>query len=118
MLTYRHRQTKIGGWVEFQDFHLVNYSEDGSLKEGNNVNRFYELLCEACDRINRPVTIGVNLKQWAEEAGFKNVEHKVFRLPLGTWPQDPKMVSDLICSSLTTKALSLSLVPSRLTLRI
>lgn len=98
-LKRRPRQTKIGGWVEFQDLHLVNYSEDDSLKEGNNANRFYELLREACDRINRPVTIGVNLKQWAEEAGFKNVQHKVFRLPLGTWPQDPRMVSDLFVPS-------------------
>ncbi|KAL1987597.1 hypothetical protein VTN96DRAFT_3197 [Rasamsonia emersonii] len=86
-----YKQTKIGGWVEFQDFHLVNYSEDGSLKEGNNVNRMYELLREACDRVNRPITIGVHLKRWAEEAGFKNVHHKVIPLPLGTWPKDPKM---------------------------
>lgn len=92
MLTRRDSQTKVGGWVEFQDFHLVNYSEDGTLKEGNNVNRFYELLREACEKINRPVTVGANLKKWAEEAGFENIEHKVFRLPLGTWPRDPKMV--------------------------
>lgn len=88
----RLSQTKVGGWAEFQDFHLVNYSEDGSLKEGNNVNKFYELLREACEKINRPLDVGVKLKGWAEQAGFKNVEHKVFQLPLGTWPRDPKKV--------------------------
>lgn len=62
------------------------------MKEGNNVNRMYELLREACDKVNRPITIGVHLKRWAEEAGFKNVHHKVIPLPLGTWPKDPKMV--------------------------
>jgi hypothetical protein len=92
LLTSRDSQTKVGGWAEFQDFHLVNYSEDGTLKEGNNVNKFYELLREACEKINRPVTVGVNLKKWAEDAGFENIEHKVFRLPLGTWPRDPRMV--------------------------
>lgn len=89
------RQTKPGGWVEFQDFHLTNYSEDGSLKEGNNVNRFYELLREACDRMNRPVTVGANLKEYAEEAGFQNVNQKVFQLPFGTWPKDQRMVQIL-----------------------
>lgn len=86
-----YKQTKPGGWVEFQDFHLTNYSEDGSLKEGNNVNRFYELLREACDRMNRPVTVGANLKEYAEEAGFQNVNQKVFQLPFGTWPKDQRM---------------------------
>ncbi|KAL4808156.1 S-adenosyl-L-methionine-dependent methyltransferase [Aspergillus unguis] len=84
-------QLKPGGWVEFQDFHLVNYSEDGSLKEGNNVNRFYELLREACAKINRPVTIGKDLQKIVEDAGFENVHHRVFQLPLGTWPRDRHM---------------------------
>ncbi|KAL4757918.1 class I SAM-dependent methyltransferase [Aspergillus foveolatus] len=86
-----YNQLKPGGWIEFQDFYLVNYSEDGSLKEGNNVNRFYELLREALDKINRPVTIGRELEQIVKEAGFVNVHHEVFQLPLGTWPRERKM---------------------------
>lgn len=70
----------------------MNYSQDGSMRSGNNVNRFYELLREACDRINRSVTVGKDLERWVKEAGFSNVVHKVFPLPLGTWPKDPKMV--------------------------
>lgn len=42
--------------------------------------------------MNRSITVGVDLVKWAEEAGFSNVEHKVFPLPLGTWPRDQKMV--------------------------
>ncbi|KAL4816687.1 S-adenosyl-L-methionine-dependent methyltransferase [Aspergillus spinulosporus] len=86
-----YNQLKPGGWIEFQEFHLVNYSEDGSLKEGNNVNRFYELLREALDKINRPVTIGKELERIVREAGFVNVHHEVFQLPLGTWPKERRM---------------------------
>ncbi|KAL4776642.1 S-adenosyl-L-methionine-dependent methyltransferase [Aspergillus nidulans var. acristatus] len=86
-----YNQLKPGGWIEFQDFYLVNYSEDGSLKEGNNVNRFYELLREALDKINRPVTIGRELERIVKEAGFVNVHHEVFQLPLGTWPRERRM---------------------------
>ncbi|KAL4916008.1 S-adenosyl-L-methionine-dependent methyltransferase [Aspergillus aurantiobrunneus] len=84
-------QLKPGGWIEFQEFHLVNYSEDGSLKEGNNLNRFYELLREACDKIHRPVTIGKDLKGIVRDTGFVNIHHKVFQLPLGTWPREKRM---------------------------
>ncbi|KAL4746817.1 S-adenosyl-L-methionine-dependent methyltransferase [Aspergillus terricola var. indicus] len=86
-----YSQLRPGGWIEFQEFHLVNYSEDGSLKEGNNVNRFYELLREALDKINRPVTIGKDLERIVKEAGFVNVHHEVFQLPLGTWPRERRM---------------------------
>ncbi|KAL4790937.1 S-adenosyl-L-methionine-dependent methyltransferase [Aspergillus venezuelensis] len=89
-----YSQLKPGGWIEFQDFYLVNYSEDGSLKEGNSVNRFYELLRECLDKIKRPVTIGRDLKRMVTEAGFVNVHEEVFQLPLGTWPRE-KMMKDI-----------------------
>ncbi len=90
-------QLKPGGWLEFQEFNLVNYSEDGSIRQGNNVNRLFELLQEACDRINRPITIGADLEQIVQDTGFVNVKQQVFKLPLGTWPRERKMV----CCSLS-----------------
>ncbi|PYI06966.1 S-adenosyl-L-methionine-dependent methyltransferase [Aspergillus sclerotiicarbonarius CBS 121057] len=81
-----YEQTRIGGWVEFQEFNLVNYSQDGSLTPDNNVDRFYRLLREACDLMGRPVTVGTNLSRYATAAGFHNVHHHVYPLPLGTWP--------------------------------
>lgn len=56
------------------------------------MNRFYQLLQEACEKMNRPVTVGADLKRWAQEAGFENVHHEVFRLPLGLWAKDSKLV--------------------------
>ncbi|KAL2824230.1 S-adenosyl-L-methionine-dependent methyltransferase [Aspergillus cavernicola] len=91
LLQQAYSQTKPGGWVEFQEFHLVNYSEDGTLREGNNVNRFYELLREACDKLQRPVTIGKELEGLADDAGFVNIHHQKFQLPLGIWPRERRM---------------------------
>ncbi|BCS27064.1 class I SAM-dependent methyltransferase [Aspergillus puulaauensis] len=84
-------QLKPGGWVEFQEYNLVNYSEDGSIKEGNNVQRLHELLREACDKINRPITIGADLERIVKETGFVNGKHQVFQVPLGTWPRERRM---------------------------
>lgn len=85
-------QLKPGGWIEFQEYNLVNYSEDGSIKEGNNVQRLHELLREACDKINRPITIGADLERIVKDTGFVNGKHQVFQVPLGTWPRERRMV--------------------------
>ncbi|KAE8145676.1 S-adenosyl-L-methionine-dependent methyltransferase [Aspergillus avenaceus] len=86
-----YQQTNIGGWIEFQDFHLETYSQDGTLDEDNGVKRFFEYLGEACDRINRPMNVGRHLKRYAEDAGFTNIQHRVIPLPLGTWPKDKRL---------------------------
>jgi len=36
---------------------------------------------------------GPKLKKWAEDAGFVNVQEHVFKIPMGPWPKDPKLVS-------------------------
>ncbi|RAK94968.1 S-adenosyl-L-methionine-dependent methyltransferase [Aspergillus ibericus CBS 121593] len=86
-----YEQTRDGGWIEFQEFHLVNYSQDGTLTEDNNVNKFYKLLAEACDRMGRPVTVGAELPDYAAAAGFRNIHHRVYPLPLGPWPMNKRM---------------------------
>lgn len=100
-LTYRHevdpgsfwtRNTKTGGWVEFQDFNLNVYSDDGSLQKDSYVNKLHILLKEACAKIGRTTTPGENLEKWTQDAGFKNIQHKAYKIPLGTWPKDPKFV--------------------------
>ena len=46
---------------------------------------------------------GPKLKGWMEEAGFQNVHEEVYKLPLGQWPKDEKLVwafsgSTFVCS--------------------
>ena len=81
-----------GGWVEFQDFDLKHYSEDDSIPEGNNVLAIHDLIIEACEKVGRSLRIGRELKHRAEQAGFVNVQEHVFRIPLGPWPKDPRLV--------------------------
>ena len=68
------------------------YSEDGTLLKDSNVNKMHVLLKEACKKIGRTTTPGVHLEKWANEAGFKNIQHSVYKIPLGTWPKDRKFV--------------------------
>ena len=34
---------------------------------------------------------GPQLEGWAKDAGFKNVVHQRFKLPIGPWPRDPHL---------------------------
>ncbi|RYP65629.1 hypothetical protein DL769_006260 [Monosporascus sp. CRB-8-3] len=80
-----------GGWVEFQDFDLQYYSEDGSLTESHDTMKWINTLLEAARKIDRDPCPGVSLEKWVKEAGFKNVIHQRFRFPIGDWPRDPNM---------------------------
>ena len=82
---------KPGGWVEFQESANTMYSEDGSLKPDDMMVKMMEGLMEACKRIGRTMDPAPSMKQWAEEAGFVNLKQESFRLPVGSWPRDPRM---------------------------
>ncbi|KAL2215550.1 S-adenosyl-L-methionine-dependent methyltransferase [Thermoascus aurantiacus ATCC 26904] len=86
-----YQNLKPGGWVEFQDCNNIPYSEDNSITSDNHVIKMLELLSEACDKVGRPLGPGPFLKGWVEDAGFTNIDHKVFKAPVGTWAKDPRL---------------------------
>jgi len=81
-----------GGWVELQDFNTHAYSEDESAGSDNNVLRFCEIFNKACEKMGREGSPGQHLKGWVEAAGFINVQHRVYKVPIGPWAKDKKLV--------------------------
>jgi hypothetical protein len=79
--------------VELQDFNTHAYSEDNTAEEGNNVLRFCKVFNDACDKMGRSGAPGPDLKGWVEDAGFINVHHKVYKVPIGPWARDKKLAS-------------------------
>jgi hypothetical protein len=87
------RHVKPGGWVEFGDFDLDYYSQDGSLTKDSALQRWLDCFVpvrEKTGTINKP---GPKLETWLREAGFTDVHAIKQVLPLGIWPKDPKLVS-------------------------
>lgn len=89
--TFRH--TKPGGWAEFQDFDPSYYSEDGSLKPEMDVAKFIKTFMDAAQSFGRDSKPGPKIEAWMKEAGFENVVHEKFRLPIGPWPKDKHLKS-------------------------
>ena len=90
--------TKPGGYAEFQDFDLVYYSEDGSLKPEYPISKWITDLLQAARDFGREPNPGPTLEKLMTEAGFKDVSVQKCRLPIGPWPKD----KHLVCNSVTT----------------
>ncbi|CRK16698.1 hypothetical protein BN1723_011057, partial [Verticillium longisporum] len=86
-----YQNLKPGGWVEFQESANTLLSEDGSLLPDNPMLTMMNGLIEACDKIGRTMDPAPSMKQWALDVGFKNVQQQSFKLPIGSWPRDPRL---------------------------
>lgn len=87
---------KPGGWFESVET-TVKYFTDGPdgrpLPEDleSAIFRWCRLGNEAAEKIGRSFAITNDLVRWQEEAGFINVTERVYKVPCGPWPKDPKM---------------------------
>lgn len=80
-----------GGWCEFHDFDLQYYSDDGSLKPEDPLLYWISTLLDAARALNRDPNPGSKLEGWVKDAGFKNVVHRRYKIPIGPWPKDPTL---------------------------
>lgn len=88
-----------GGWAEFQDYDLQYYSEDGSITDEHHTMKWIKLFINtARTKLNREPCPGPHLETWVKDAGFSNIVHRKFRLPLGPWPKDPHMKDIGMCN--------------------
>lgn len=79
---------KPGGFIEGQEILPTPCCDDATMPFDWPFLEWNEYLHEAADQANRPITIAKNLKRWYEEAGFVDVQEKVFRVPMNPWAKD------------------------------
>ncbi|KAL2672450.1 hypothetical protein Neosp_013161 [[Neocosmospora] mangrovei] len=90
--------TKPGGWAEFQDYDLQYYSDDGSLTTEHKTLEWINTLLGAARILGRDPCPGPRQQQWVKNAGFQNVRHQVFKIPIGPWAKDPRMKDLGMCN--------------------
>jgi len=88
------RALKPGGWIEHTEFTCETTWDDNSLPPENIYTWWTNFLLSAGDKIGRTFTPTKNGQHlaWLKEAGFTGAIHtKAYKVPLGTWPKDPKL---------------------------
>lgn len=79
---------KPGGHFESQEIMSTPYCDDGTMPENWTFKEWMSTLDEAAMQADRPLRIASRLKRWYQEAGFVDVQEKVFRMPINSWPRD------------------------------
>jgi hypothetical protein len=80
-----------GGYMESQEMMWMPFCDDGTMPADWPFLQWANLGERAAITGNRPLNIADKLKTWYEEAGFVDVQEKIFKLPVNQWPQDRHM---------------------------
>lgn len=85
------KHTKPGGYLESQELQPPPHCDDGTMPPDWPFLRYVEKLQEASLEVGRELDIAPKLRGWFEDAGFVDIQQRVFKAPLGRWPKDPAM---------------------------
>jgi len=86
------RNLKPGGWVEIQEYETcIRSNNDPSMKNIPNIVKWDALCNEASAMFGKSISIAREQKQHLINAGFHNVRDDVYKVPIGTWPAEPKL---------------------------
>jgi metalloendopeptidase OMA1, mitochondrial len=85
------RHTKPGGWMESQEVMHPPFCDDGTMPDDWPFKDWSEHIEDAAKDIGRPLRTAHKLKRWFIDAGFVDVQEKVIKLPINSWPRDKKL---------------------------
>jgi SAM-dependent methyltransferase len=79
---------KPGGWVEFQDWDINLYSQDGTVTKESPMRKFQDLVITSRESAGYLTNPGPELEKWMKDAGFVDVSATKYLVPFGPWPRD------------------------------
>ncbi|KAG7038624.1 methyltransferase domain-containing protein [Colletotrichum scovillei] len=79
-----------GGWIELSDILLDLQSDDGTVRPECATQKWAGHMLEAAAIWKRPLDSCKFYKEQLAEAGFTNIEEKIYKWPSNPWPKDPK----------------------------
>ena len=79
-----------GGWLEIIDTVCPVESDDDSLHESHAISRWMNLLIQGSTALGRPLTDPLYHRGRLQDAGFTNIEQRLYKWPTNSWPRDKK----------------------------
>ncbi|KAJ4244203.1 hypothetical protein NW762_014584 [Fusarium torreyae] len=80
-----------GGYLEMQAVNAALFSDDGTLDKATNAQLWLKTLVEGSAKFGKPLDCAPTWKAKLEAAGFVDVHEDIRKVPIGTWPKDPKL---------------------------
>ena len=83
------RHLKPGGWFEHVEIDWRPRCDDNSMpRNGRLIDWWENRISPAYDAIFRPLRYREDTGSEMTKAGFTNIQHRVYRVPLGGWSSD------------------------------
>ncbi|GAB1317164.1 Methyltransferase [Madurella fahalii] len=79
-----------GGWLELADITFPTLSDDGTLADSSALSQWNKHVIEAGHMLGHSIECAKHYKQQMIDAGFVNVQEKLYKWPINSWPKDPK----------------------------
>lgn len=76
-----------GGWVEFSDFGGYALCDDGTMPNDYPLNECFRLVREAMSKFGTNFLIANEHGAHFERAGFRNIQCRIVKTPIGIWPK-------------------------------
>ncbi|KAJ4249060.1 hypothetical protein NW762_012392 [Fusarium torreyae] len=88
-----YRCLKPGGYIESHEASPNIGTDDGSVKPDSAMGQWGEIFFKGGRKLQRPFSIlEDNIQnEGMREAGFVNVQDEEVKVPIGGWPEDPKL---------------------------
>jgi hypothetical protein len=85
------RAIKPGGWIELQDIRLFAECDDDTMPADYGLSQFFAKLAEGFGAFGFDLAGMLRNATMVKDGGFVNVEERVWKIPIGTWPKDRNM---------------------------
>ena len=77
-----------GGYMESQELMSTPCCDDDTMGDDWPFLEWTNFGDQAAVKAARPLRIAHRLKDWYEQAGFVDVQERIFKLPINSWPKD------------------------------
>jgi hypothetical protein len=82
------RHIKPGGWIELQELHFKTLCDDDTMKEDYVFAKWVEVCRQGLEKFGVDLFGPSKHSSYLHEAGFVNVQEKVFKAPIGMWAKN------------------------------
>lgn len=84
----RARHIKPGGWIELQELHFKALCDDDTMKEDYLFAKWLDLVRQGLEKFGVDLLGPRKHSAYLREAGFVNIQEKVFKAPIGMWAKN------------------------------
>ncbi|RKL06274.1 hypothetical protein BFJ71_g2833 [Fusarium oxysporum] len=82
---------KPGGWFESQEYDAIIMSDDESLPPNGPLATWFREINEASELMGRPTNVAAHVREAYVQAGFVDVQERIFKMPMNGWPKDERL---------------------------